>query len=219
MPVATSPLRMAVAHQLALQVPRRRAPAVGPQAGRDGDQPAAAFGMPHREGDADHAAEAGADEGHRRRAAAAVEPRRHQIGEARAPRSPAAAPVVVESAPGRSVAGPARTEHGHARRVDEVGAEERRPPRVGAALRLALAVAERKRRRGDPADDDDHRCGAQLRPVGPAAERDVAEHVAVDGDVGAVDVEAARDDGGEQGLGHGEALAYTIKQHIYIGGY
>ncbi len=85
-------------------------------------EPAAAFGMAHGEGDADHAAQAGADEGDRRRAAAAVEPRRHQVGEPEH-RDRRRRPGLVEAAPGRSVARPARTEHRHAGRVDEVGAK------------------------------------------------------------------------------------------------
>ena len=95
-----------VADQLALQVPGGRAPAVGPQPGRDGDQPAAALGVAHRERHADHAAEAGPDEGHRRGAAAAVEPRRHQVGQAehrdrRQRVRPSSKPRQVEPLPGQ----------------------------------------------------------------------------------------------------------------------
>jgi len=56
--------------------------AVGAQAGRDGDERTAPLGMAHGEGRADHAAQAGAHEGDRRRAPDAVQPRRHEIGQA-----------------------------------------------------------------------------------------------------------------------------------------
>ncbi len=71
-----------VAHQLALQVPRRRAPAIRAQSRGNGDQLGAAIRMPCREQHADHAAEAGADPRHRHRAAAAIQPCGHEVREA-----------------------------------------------------------------------------------------------------------------------------------------
>ena len=58
-----------------------------------------------------------------------------------------------------------------------------------------------------PPDDHDHRRRAQLGAVGIAAEVHVLEGMAVDGDGGTVDVEAAGDDGGQQGLGHAQATS------------
>ncbi len=72
----------AITHQLALQMARGRAPAVGAQPGRDGDQLRAAIGMTGREHHADHAAEARADPGDGKLAPAAVEPCRDEVGEA-----------------------------------------------------------------------------------------------------------------------------------------
>ena len=170
MPVATSPLRRPsrtssrCRWRVAVPQPSGRSPA------EMVTRRAAPLRMADRERDADHAAEAGADEGHRRGAAAAVEPGGHQVGEAEH-RDGRRRRRVVEAAPRRAVARPARAQHRHARRVDEVGGEQRRPPRLAAALRFAAAVAERKRRRGDAADDDDHRRGAELGAVGPPAER------------------------------------------------
>src|SRR4029079_4643360 len=72
----------AVAHELALEVARRGAPAVGPEARGDRDQPRAALRGPRCARDANKAAEARADEGHRGLAPDAIEPRRDQVGEA-----------------------------------------------------------------------------------------------------------------------------------------
>ena len=125
----------------------------------------------------------------------------------RAPRSPAAArpsskPRQVEPLPGQ---------HGQST-VMRAGSMRSGAKSAGhhgsrAALRVAPAVAERKRRRGDAADDHDHRRRAQLRAIGPPAEVHVLERMAVDGDGGTVDVEAAGDDGGQQGLGHAQATS------------
>ena len=180
MPVATSPLRSPSRTssrcrcRVAVPQPSGRSPA------EIAIELVAAVGMPHRERHADHAAEAGADEGDRRacsrsrratpppgrpgrapRSPAGARPRRSRARSSRCRASTGRAPC---SAPGRS---------GRARRATAT------TPRVPPCRRPA--VAERKRRRGDAADDDDHRRRAELGPVGLAAERHVLERMAVDG--------------------------------------
>ena len=133
-----------IAHQLALHVPRRRAPAVGPQARRDRDQLRAAFGITHRERGADHAAEARADEGDRRRRSRSPRATRPSDRRGRAPKSPEPAPRRRRSPPRRAVAGPARAQDGVARRVDQIGREERRPPGLARFAGRRTVVAERE---------------------------------------------------------------------------
>ena len=135
----------------------------------------AALGMTRRERHADHAAEAGADPGHRRRAAAAVEPRRHQIGQA-GDRDGFVRMRIVEALPRRAVAGPARAEHGVLGGIDQVGRAQRRPPRRRADRRLRAWPSPNGN--GDavmPPTIDDDRRGAELGPVDPAAELHILE--------------------------------------------
>jgi hypothetical protein len=56
-----------------------------------------------------------------------------------------------------------------------------RPPRGAHRIALRFAVAEWKRRRGDAADDQDRRRGAQLGAIDPASELHVFEAAAFDG--------------------------------------
>src|SRR5580704_8099722 len=153
---------LAVAHELALQVARRSAPAIRPHARRDRHEPRDAFGMPRRERDADQAAQARADVGHRARAADAIEPRREQIGEPerRQWRGDFTRPVARPR------------EREHRRALDELA--QRRPPRID------VGRAERKRRCRDATDDHDDRRLAERRADRVADELDVAERVPLD---------------------------------------
>jgi hypothetical protein len=67
--------------RLSLQVTRGGAPPVGTQAGGDGNQLAAALRVAHGKRDADHPAQARANERHRDLAGNAIEPRGHEIGQ------------------------------------------------------------------------------------------------------------------------------------------
>ncbi len=162
---------------------RRGAPAVGPQPGRDRDQPRAALGVADRERDADQPAQARPDVGHRRRAAQAVEPRRDQVGEPergqrwdRGGKVPTPHLAALEAPPGRAVARPARAQHRRAAQVHQVGRLERGPPCLGAALR----IAERKRRGCDPAHDHHHRRGAERLADQVPGELDPGQRVPLD---------------------------------------
>jgi len=169
----------AVAHELALQMPRGRAPTVRPQAGGNGHELRATLRMPRREHHADHAAKTGADPRDRNRAAAAVEPGGDQIGEARHGNE-LVRTGIVETAPDRSVARPRGAEHGVLRRIDQIGCAQRGPPRGTRVIAGRFAVTEWKRRRGDAADDQDRRRGAELRTVDPAAKLHVFERAPFD---------------------------------------
>ncbi len=172
----------AIAHQLALQVPRRRAPAVGPQARRDRDQLRAAFGITHREGRPDHPAEACADEGDRRRRSRSPRATPPSDRRVRAPKSPELAPRRRRS---RARSSRCRASTGQSTvwrdGVDQIGREERRPPGLPHFAGRRIVVAQGKRRRRDAADDDEHGGRAELRPVRPAAQRHVLKLVALDG--------------------------------------
>ncbi len=116
---------------------------------------------------ADHAAEAGADPRHRHRAAAAIEPCGDEVGEA-GHRNGFVRMRIVEALPGRSVAGPRRAEHGVLGGIDQIRRAQRRPPRRPRIVAFGLAVAERKRRRGDAADDQDDRAPCRARGRRPS---------------------------------------------------
>ncbi len=180
-----------IAYELALEMAGGGPPAVGTQTGGDRDQSGAPLGMARRERDADEPAEAGTDERRRNLAADALEPRGDQVGEAE--RGQLRNRTFVQSLPGRSVAGPARRQHGHRVRIDQVGCAQRRPPRVG----LGRRVAERKRRGGDTADHDHDRCTAIERAAEHVArQRDVLEPMALDVDRLAPDRELVGPAGG-----------------------
>ena len=133
-------------------------------------RPGAARRVAGGEREADHAAEAGADERDRLGAADAVEPGREQIGEAahrqrreapRRRRRSRARSSRCRASPGTArCGGPGSTRSG-----------ARSAGHQGSPAAPRLAVAERQRRRGDAADDHDHRRGAELGAIGPATER------------------------------------------------
>ena len=153
-------------------------------------------------------------------AAAAVEPRGHQIRQA-AHRDRIHRVGVVEPLPRRSVAGPRRAEHRMFGGIDQVRRAERGPPRGARVLAFRLPVAERERRRGDAADDQDHGGGAELGPVDPAAERHVFELAAFDGQRQVFDHQPPRAQvGGRQGCHRGIVPQNPILyKRIYIDGY
>ena len=115
------------------------------------------------------------------RAAAAVEPCGDQIGKA-GHRNGFVRVRIVEALPRRSVARPRRAEHGVLRGIDQIRRAQRRPPRRSRIVAFRLAVAERKRRRGDAADDQDDRRGAELGAVDPAAKLHIFERAPLDRD-------------------------------------
>jgi hypothetical protein len=156
--------------------------------------------MAHGERDADEPAERGSDEDRRLVAADALEPRGNQIGEAE--RGERRDRTVIERPPRGAVARPARTQDGHAQRIDQIGRVQARPPRlhlrVGSGVTVE-PVAERKRRGRDATNDDDHGRGAQGCAEHVPAEDDVIERVSLDHHRVAVDFDALGDHPGAIG--------------------
>ena len=123
---------LAVAHELALEVARGGAPAVGAQPGGDRDE------LARRDrGGAPRARCRRARRGSRRRTSpASVQPMPSSHAAIRSA-SPSADSggqrPVVEPAPRRAVAGPARREHGRRASDRSARARQRRPPRLARA--------------------------------------------------------------------------------------
>src|SRR5918993_4930739 len=89
---------------------------------------------------------------------------------------------IIEALPGRSVTWPRWAENGVFCGIDQVGRAQRGPPRRSRILAFRFAIAEWKRRRGDAADDQDDRGGAELGAVDPSAKLYMLEDTPFDRD-------------------------------------
>ena len=103
---------------------------------------------------------------------------------------------LVKTLPRRSIAGPGRAEDGVPGGIDEIRRAQCRPPRRARIIARSFAVAKRKRRCGDAADDQDRGRRAELWAVHPAAKLHRVQLPALDGEPGMLNDQPPRPQAG-----------------------